>query len=454
MKIFGNNGDRIDYLEEERLKIWERITELEKDLKAKSSDSEKEAKEHSKKAALFRNRAESRLKEATDFLSDIEKEVELIAGLGKSTEEKVKEIDDLLLTIKNAESSLSNLEELQEKFPNIDDHLNNLETLSESITDYHSKSQASLNNINKRKKEVDEIYFEIFGYDQENDETGETQHIGGVKEELEEAYSQLIEDIDQGKKDLEKLNSSYKENYKDFEKEYHKKYTQITEEIAGLLPNALTAGLSSAFSSKKTDEVMSAKWHRITFFSGIGLMILVSMIPAAVSYYYITLDVPLDEVILKLPRVVLAILPIYIPILWLAYSSNKKLNLSKRLIEEYSHKEVLSRTYEGLTKQIANMGDKDNSEELRFRLLANFLQVTSENPGKLISNYEASDHPLMEALEQSYKFQLVIDKLEGIPGMGKIAAILDKKKQKKFEEKEKIINEAWKVNVEEPEDEN
>ncbi|WP_134090917.1 hypothetical protein [Olivibacter sp. XZL3] len=112
------------------------------------------------------------------------------------------------------------------------------------------------------------------------------------------------------------------------------------------------------------------------------------------------------------------------------------------MIEEYAHKEVLSKTYEGLSKQITNINDASQSDELKFRLLSNFLQVSSENPGKLISNYEASDHPIMEALEQSYKFQIAIDRLEGIPGFGKVAAMLETKTKKKLEDRTKKIEKA------------
>ena len=48
----------------------------------------------------------------------------------------------------------------------------------------------------------------------------------------------------------------------------------------------------------------------------------------------------------------------------------------------------------------------------------------------------------MEALEQSYKFQMTIDKLEGIPGMGKVAALLERKSKKKIEKKEEILDKA------------
>ncbi|WP_176454192.1 hypothetical protein [Siphonobacter sp. BAB-5385] len=165
------------------------------------------------------------------------------------------------------------------------------------------------------------------------------------------------------------------------------------------------------------------------------------MIPLVISILFLLQGFKLEDVIMKSPRLVLAIIPMYIPILWFTYSASKKMNLSKRLIEEYAHKEVLSKTYEGLSTQISNIIDKDQSEELKVRLLSNFLQISSENPGKLISNYETSDHPIMEALEQSYKFQLTLERLEGIPGFGKLAAILESKSKNKLNHrKEKIEN--------------
>ena len=205
----------------------------------------------------------------------------------------------------------------------------------------------------------------------------------------------------------------------------------------------MTAGLSSAFSNKKDDEVKSSVKLQSRFSLGIYFMIGVSLIPVIISVFFLFNGITFEEVIMKLPRLVLAIIPMYIPVLWFTYSANKKLNLSKRLIEEYAHKEVLSRTYEGLSTQIENIENPEQSKDLKFRLLSNFLQVSSENPGKLISNYEASDHPVMEALEQSYKFQMTIDKLQGIPGMGKVAAMYERKAKNKIENKEKVINKAF-----------
>jgi hypothetical protein len=96
-------------------------------------------------------------------------------------------------------------------------------------------------------------------------------------------------------------------------------------------------------------------------------------------------------------------MPLYIPLIWTTISANKKVNLSKRLIEEYSHKQVLSMTIQGLSNQIDELDNDDIAEELRTQLLASFLKVTSENPGKLISDYQKSDNPMLNFFDRDRK---------------------------------------------------
>jgi hypothetical protein len=158
------------------------------------------------------------------------------------------------------------------------------------------------------------------------------------------------------------------------------------------------------------------------------------MIPFIISVYSILKDVPLDVVVNRVPKIVIAILPLYIPILWFAISSSKKMNLSKRLIEEYTHKEVLSKTYEGLSRQIENLENDDTAFDLRIKLLQNFLLMYSENPGKLISDYNKTDHPIMELLENTNKLEATVQKLENIPGLSKLSKLLATKSKKKLEQ--------------------
>ncbi len=77
------------------------------------------------------------------------------------------------------------------------------------------------------------------------------------------------------------------------------------------------------------------------------------------------------------------------------------------------------------------------SADLKTRLLYNILEVSSENPGKLISNYSKSDHPLMDALDKSVKLNNSIEYLAKIPGMSKLVDILEKRSGELLEKESK-----------------
>lgn len=461
MDIFDgkDNRKRIQFLEDERKKLWDRLVQLENNMdffKGENikiaNESQKEASQSSRRAAEYRNKTEQRLNEATEKLGAIEAKLDEAERMVSSISEAHTNSIELKTKSEQTEAGFQNLfSELKEKvdhlttfmedYPELDEKLSEVSTFISTIEENLTKSKTSLASFNIRKKEIDEYYQEIFGYE-DTDEDGEPIEIGGKKSELESAFEDLEEKVGKTSARVTIINTDYEEKFKVFEENHRTKYDQINAEISSLLPNALTAGLSAAFSTKKEEEVTSSKKLQIWFNVGIYMMIAVSLIPFFASVFFLTQGQTLEDVLFKIPRLVLAIVPMYIPVLWFTYSANKKLNLSKRLIEEYAHKEVLSKTYEGISKQIENLDNDEQTMELRYRLLSNFLQVTSENPGKLISNYEASDHPVMEALEQSYKFQLAIDKLEGIPGLGKVAAILEAKSKKKLEEKAETINRA------------
>jgi hypothetical protein len=285
---------------------------------------------------------------------------------------------------------------------------------------------------------------EILGYT-EKDENEEERIVKGLKQDLENAFDGLDSKREFLEKEYQKIESSTKENLNNFSNEYNEKleahlknwdskYLNLNKKIEALLPNALTAGLSHAFSEKKTDEIKSHDDYKGLFQKAIIGLIAVSMIPFIISVYSILKDVPLDVVVNRVPKIVIAILPLYIPILWFAISSSKKMNLSKRLIEEYTHKEVLSKTYEGLSRQIENLENDDTAFDLRIKLLQNFLLMYSENPGKLISDYNKTDHPIMELLENTNKLEATVQKLENIPGLSKLSKLLATKSKKKLEQ--------------------
>ncbi|PJJ10123.1 hypothetical protein CLU83_3514 [Flavobacterium sp. 1] len=455
----------IDYLDSERIKLWERVTQLEIDVSKKTSDFEKEAKQSSKMASEYKNRSLEAKEQATSNAElslarteDAKQCLTDIKLIKTKSEQSFKNIDDFDKNLKaRTEHIEDTLTTLEENFENNESLLEKLETLQEHFDkgdEISGKIDTLYKSLQSKKREIDNLHREIFGYTESeiNEEGNEIEtKVEGLKDELENTYESLQVDLNELQEEVETVKKDTIDGYNTFLKEKTNDYNEtlsgwnlehnaVLDKINKLLPNALTAGLSSAYSEKKDSEVNDSKKFTFTFrFAALGLA-MVSLIPFGLSIYFILQKRTIIEVIEYSPRFVLAIIPLYIPILWIAYSANKKLNLSKRLIEEYTHKEVLSKTFEGLSHQINSIEDKEISSDLRIKLLYNILSVSSENPGKLISDYNKSDHPLMDALEKSANLSDAVEKLENIPGLSKIARILDNKSKEILKEQAKKVD--------------
>lgn len=481
MGLFDNNKElvsRIKDLEKSQQKllglhsqIESTVSQLKKNLEEstkRSPEYEREAQQASRKTSEFRNRTNDTFEEVKKILencsllqNDINKKKSEIVSVYdeintsfESFNVENDEINELILSLKLKIDSITTdidlFEETIQNHPDLEDEIADLETSISTIKENESKSIQLVKSITNRKIELETLYNEILGYEEKDDETGETTEIIGLKQELEESLEGLEEKTTSLKKNFDKLEIDTNENVNNLLKvnrdkinlqieDWETKYKKLNKEIEELLPKALTAGLSHAFSEKKKDEDISYEKHKKQFGIGIAGMIAVSLIPFIISVTTLFGQDALDIIINRAPKLVIAILPLYIPVLWLSISSSKKMNLSKRLIEEYTHKEVLSKTYEGLSKQVQNIGEESISKELRIKLLQDFLQMYSENPGKLISDYNNSDHPIMELLENSNKLNKTISKLENIPGLNKVTTLLEKKSEKKLEQATEAI---------------
>jgi len=410
----GKNAKKIEYLEDERKKIWERITALEKQMAEKPSDIEKEARQASKKAAEYRNRAEDRLNEANEIISSLSQIQQDISQKHEDVVTKHAATNETSEHLTNQGEELSSvlkiLNDYLENHPDLDDELTSLENFVASVEENASKANTTYKGILTKKAEIDELHREIIGYEDENTD-GEITEVEGLKAELESAYVTLIEKGEFLENSISKLDelsknqyntfiNSHKEELSTLKVEAKKEYDSINQKIESLLPNALTAGLSSAFITKKGEEEELHREYKRSFNRGILYLSIAAFLPIGISIYFLSTGTPLTEVIERSPKVIFAFLPLYVPLVWITISANKKVNLSKRLIEEYSHKQVLSMTIEGLSKQIENIDNNDLSEELRIKLIRNFLEVTNENPGKLISNYQKSDNPILNILDR------------------------------------------------------
>ncbi|RZU38188.1 hypothetical protein EV700_2766 [Fluviicoccus keumensis] len=321
---------------------------------------------------------------------------------------------------------LSENQKLPESVAGINELLESTRTLSDNM-------QNLLDHSLKKKSEIDDLYNKIYGYEVKGSD-GDVSHIDGLRDELQRSYEAISKNTTELDTKIQNLTGTITDKHRSelegqlsaFEtlvNDSKSRISAINDQLTGLLPGAMAEGLSAAYEKKKDDEIKSLAKFENNFQTAIIGMVFVSLIPFCVDIYLLAWKgANLVQVIKDTPSLIVAILPLYFPVLWLAFSTNKKSNLSKRLIEEYTHKAVLGKTFSGLSNQIETLPRESAiKEELRTRLLFNLLQVSSENPGKLITNYNKSDHPLMEALENSAKLSDSVDALAKLPGFSTIA---------------------------------
>lgn len=476
MGIFGSGVEReeFDRFSAEALSrfnsldlfVRARLSELEGEIKLKATDSEVQARVAADSAQEVERKIRSTESEVERILRALEecknaadKELLDIKGHRAKLDEDVGYFAEAIAAVKNTYEGFSTQKEsvdsaVSDTYATLNDLKNILaggQALTEqvdSISVLVDKSSESYKNISgllnhslKKKSEIDALYEVVFGYEIKG-EDGSVQSVDGLRDELEGSYAEIkssVETIDSRLKEVfynvtEKYNvqmDGQKKVFEDFIVDSNTRITAVDTELKGLLPGGMAAGLSAAYEKKKDDEVKSQEEYGENFKYAIVAMIVVSLIPFAVdSYLFIGKGFDIVQVIKETPSLIISILPLYFPVLWFALSANKKLNLSKRLIEEYTHKAVLGKTFSGLSNQIASLSHEGAvKEELRARLLFNMLQVSSENPGKLITDYNKSDHPFMEALESSSKLGGAIETLSKLPGFSALADKLSKKAQ-------------------------
>lgn len=452
----------INYLEDERKKLWEKILEQEKvinnlkeaisanietfsneikELKTPLPQDVKDTKQASKDAAFFKNRAKERKEEIDKYFTDVQIKLNQIQELTNENIESKKSIKAQLKAIEQKERDLlaiqKNLQdvnaELQPLITNIENSttiLGEITRLRNSVKEKQSEildSQKQIESLfelsSKQKAEITKIRNQITGYIKRNPETGEEIKIDGLKQELEQTFNELNKSFGNSKIEIKEY-QSYKTSEIDvFIADMKKKYNDLITQIESLLPQAMTAGLSSAYQAKRESEEKEMQSAYKAFEDAIRLMVLISLVPIGLTcYMFFGLHYEIQTIINDTPKIMSAVLALYAPVFWLAYSGNKRMNLSKRLIEEYTYKESLSKTFEGLSKQIENIKDEKIAKDLKSRLLYSVVSMNSQNPGKLIKGYNKPDHPIMDIINNSVKLSESIQNLAQMPLIGRFCS--------------------------------
>lgn len=428
----------LNYLNEEREKTWERIARLENNIdklnqniqealdlaKSKISVDEANAKTALVNATAYAETAKNKSQEITQLLEEINPIIDsyktnktLLENSIKKAEEIDEKHDEFM---ENATAISAEQIKIQSVQSQVNSALTNAQNSETQIKSLETSSTTSFNKINdllskstELKTEISDLYDEVFGY-----ETNAGEHEEGLKEELDKTYNELSDNMKMLSDNFVQLKKEKEEEFNDVISEAIKKHDAIVAEIKSHLPDGVAAGLAGAFHEKKETETQTMEKDYKKFDHLLKWMIGVAILPFLVYIIWLFNGKSLDEIIKTIPNMTFAVLPLYAPLVWLGIHLNKKINLSKKLIEEYAYKEAISKAVTGVSEQIKSLKDDEASQEIYENLIRFVISASADNPGKYITEYNKCDNPVVEMLSDPKKFEKLLEKTPGMLDAG------------------------------------
>lgn len=326
-------------------------------------------------------------------------------SISNAVQEANSDIAKIRETKDKIEEIATQADEIKEAIDSNPDIIDDIDNMNEQITNVG----ALYSQAEKDKNEIRKLYQTLFGYNTKDSETGETKHVDGLKQQLDATYDNL-------KSRMEILERETKQNFTNAINDWTGQYSALKDRVEDLLPGAMSAGLAEAYKTKREAEEQTYDNGYNKFLWIIGFLALIAGIPALVTIvlmWTVGVTVALNEA----PRLTLMLAPVCAALIWLGVFQNKSLKTSKKLIEEYSHKEATAKTYAGLAKQVAEVGDDEMSKSLKIKLLEQTLDAAAQNPSDCITNHEKSDNPIISLLNMSSKW---VNRAGGTENVAKI----------------------------------
>ena len=350
------------------------------------------------------------------LLTEVEESNNHVKEANSKGEDLIEEFDNKCQQVR------ANLTSCENSYVELNRALQNVQTKADEVSNL-------IENSSESAEEIDKLHSQLFGYEKEDG-----TFVEGKKKKLDNVYGDLEQRAEDMRASMQKFERECQQACQETVNHAKEDLEVVKTTLEGLLPQALTAGLSAAYQENRAAEENEHKRHMALFVTCIKVMVWLAVIPVTINFVqWVVGDVSFNAILARLPRIMLLILPFYAPLFWLAIFANKRVNLSKRLIEEYKHKEAVSKTYEGLAKQISIIEDKSISAELQARLLYNTVALSEKNPGELIKNYNQPDNPLIDVLRESTKFSEAMERLANVPGFSKIVSAIASRHAKKTE---------------------
>ena len=199
------------------------IIELKNILSKKPSDDSNAAKHALSKCTEYKHRCEENQKNintiSDDILlkqSNINEQLEIITEY----KENILKVNNLSIEAENEintlKSKVNTIDSLFENKDNLHSNIEELSTFYKNGTDLSNKIDAIYNGIKMKNNEIESLSYEIFGYDEKEDDYEEIKHVDGLKDRLESSYNSIISDLEKLKQKLLDINSATDIKYEEF----------------------------------------------------------------------------------------------------------------------------------------------------------------------------------------------------------------------------------------------
>ena len=419
----------MNYLNEERVKLWTEITALKQALEdavAKLSQTDKATV--SSLQTLGQN-LETRIAAVKKIAN--EKTPEDVQTASRAAQEVVKIKTNVQAVQKEVEEYRSRLNEAKNALDRINGIADNSDAANKTIEDSRAKVLAAVKSIdsflaqfNEKKTLIEDMISKISTA--ASSSTDKAQDVANLKAQVGSAASEVsatrqkLQELQVSFEELQEkqtsvfneskasLSSLDEENRIRFDKLFSEGETRIKEleqRINMLLPGATSLSLSSSFMMRKEAVERNKGWW-------VALLVLSASAIVVFGLWSLS-RITANQSLSALPNRIIIVAGLVI----IEEFARRNYNVCSRLAEAYAYKEAIAKSYVGFKKELAEIDLPSRTEGEIVKsisvLAETFLQKLGDEPGKKVFDKERPALGVVQAISKICgQEELVTDKTQ------------------------------------------
>ena len=238
-----------------------------------------------------------------------------------------------------------------------------VEAKATAVQDSAGKVSEAIVKVNADSKAVDKI-------------ASDSKSLFDSMSDIKQTSNESLERVINYQKELQKLRESFDE---------------LHNKIEGLLPNATSAGLASAFRNQKERFKKPQQFWLIVFI----VTILILIVIGGKGYFDFSFKNNQLNSWNSILQYLAIRLPLVAPLIWIAIYAGRHYTLALRFEEEYAFKEAVSTSFEGYKREMAQIFDTgENSNPPLVTLCENVLRTLAQRPGRIYEGRQEDITPL------------------------------------------------------------